>query len=230
MLPSDNPSAPSFPLVTSLPVPSPLLQGTFLPRPPPPLWSSQPPSFHLLRNSSLPFPVFGSPVSWIPRLSFLLFLVCRLFRAMPAAYGSSQARGLIGAAAAGLQHSHHSNAVIWTASSTYTTAHHNAGSLTHWGSPRIEPSSSWILVGFFTAEPQWELPPHLSVSGFTPLFWLNSLPMTSLERAKDTFLESWAEFWSHQPGGVLCLSVHSRILLALPNHRRPLSICPLACG
>ena len=27
--------------------------------------------------------------------------------------------------------------------------------------PRIEPISSWILVGFVTAEPQWELPSHL---------------------------------------------------------------------
>jgi len=35
--------------------------------------------------------------------SFFCFL---LFRAAPMAYGSSQARGLIGAAAAGLHHSH----------------------------------------------------------------------------------------------------------------------------
>ena len=27
---------------------------------------------------------------------------------------------------------------------------------------RIESTSSWILVGFVTAEPQWELPPHHS--------------------------------------------------------------------
>ena len=38
---------------------------------------------------------------------FLVFgFVCFLFRAAPAAYGGSQARGLIGAAAAGLHHSH----------------------------------------------------------------------------------------------------------------------------
>ena len=40
---------------------------------------------------------------------------------------------------------------------TYTTAHGNAGSLTHWVRPRIEPAFSWILVRFITAEPQWEL-------------------------------------------------------------------------
>ena len=40
---------------------------------------------------------------------------------------------------------------------TYTTAHSNAGSLTHWVRPGIEPTSSWVLVGFITAEPQQEL-------------------------------------------------------------------------
>ena len=38
-------------------------------------------------------------------LLFLSFFFC-LFRATPVAYGGSQARGLIGAAAAGLRHSH----------------------------------------------------------------------------------------------------------------------------
>ena len=41
---------------------------------------------------------------------------------------------------------------------TYTTAHSNAESLTHWTRPGIEPASSWILVVFVTSEPQWELP------------------------------------------------------------------------
>ena len=35
----------------------------------------------------------------------------------------------------------------------YTTAHCNAGSLTHWARPGIEPASSWILVRFVSAEP-----------------------------------------------------------------------------
>ena len=40
-------------------------------------------------------------------------------------------------------------------SATYTTAHlHHAGSLTHWARPGMELASSWILVGFITAEPQ----------------------------------------------------------------------------
>ena len=36
---------------------------------------------------------------------------------------------------------------IWAASVTYTTAHDNAGSLTHWARPGIRPASLWILVG-----------------------------------------------------------------------------------
>ena len=37
---------------------------------------------------------------------------------------------------------------IQAASATYTTAHGNAGSLTHRGKPGIEPASSWTLVRF----------------------------------------------------------------------------------
>ena len=56
------------------------------------------------------------------------------------AYGSSQARGWIRAAAKGLHHSHS-----------------NSRFLTHWVRPGIEPASLWIWVGFVTAQPQWEL-------------------------------------------------------------------------
>ena len=63
-----------------------------------------------------------------------------LIRATPAAYGSSQARGQIGAVAACLHHNCS-----------------NAGSLTHWVRPGIEPLPSWILVRCFTAEPWWGL-------------------------------------------------------------------------
>ena len=50
------------------------------------------------------------------------------FRAAPVAYGSSQARGWIGATADGLHHSH-SN--MGSEPGLWPTAHHNAGSLTH---------------------------------------------------------------------------------------------------
>jgi len=65
--------------------------------------------------------------------------------ATPAAYGGSQARGLIGAVAAGLCQSH-SNARSNPLSANYTTAYGNAGSLTHWARPGIEPATSWFLV------------------------------------------------------------------------------------
>ena len=47
---------------------------------------------------------------------------------------------------------------IWAMSATYyTTAHGNAGSLTHWLRPGIEPATSWFLVRFVSDAPQQEL-------------------------------------------------------------------------
>ena len=55
-----------------------------------------------------------------------------LFRVASMAYRGSQARGLIRATAASLHHSHsNGRSQIQAASVTYTTAHGNAGSLTH---------------------------------------------------------------------------------------------------
>ena len=76
-------------------------------------------------------------------LSFVVVVVVvAISWATPAAYGGSQARGWIGAVATGLRQSH-SNA-----SATYTTAHGNAGTLTHWARAGTEPETSWFLVGF----------------------------------------------------------------------------------
>ena len=88
----------------------------------------------------------GEGVLWVVGFSFLfLFFILfyfLLFRATAVAYGNSQASGQIGAAtAASLHHSHT-----------------NTGSPTYWARPGIEPASSWILVGFPSAVPQWELP------------------------------------------------------------------------
>ena len=63
---------------------------------------------------------------------------------------------------------------IQAASVTYTGAPSNARSLTHREGPRIEPMSSWILVGFVTPEPQWEL----------PQFFFNKLSFTFLRYYK----------------------------------------------
>ena len=37
---------------------------------------------------------------------------------------------------------------IWATFATYTTAHSNTGSLTHWARPGTEPTTSWFLVEF----------------------------------------------------------------------------------
>ena len=62
-------------------------------------------------------------------LNLNFFFFFGLFRATPAAHGSSWAMGWIGAVATGLPHSH-SNA-IWAMSATCTTVHGNARFLTH---------------------------------------------------------------------------------------------------
>ena len=46
----------------------------------------------------------------------------------------------------------------WVRSAIYNTAHCNARSLTHWAGPGVELESSWILVGWVSAEPRRELP------------------------------------------------------------------------
>ena len=46
---------------------------------------------------------------------------------------------------------------IWAASVTYTTAPGDTGSLTHCSRPRIEPATSWFLVGLISAVPWQEL-------------------------------------------------------------------------
>ena len=88
-------------------------------------------------------------------ITFFFFFY--LFRAAPAAYGNFQARGRIGAIVAGLHHSHSNPRSELSA--TYATAHSNAGALTCWVRPGMEPATSWILVRFVSAEPRWQLQP-----------------------------------------------------------------------
>ena len=40
---------------------------------------------------------------------------------------------------------------------SYSTAHSNTGSLTHWVRPEIKPEASWFLVRFVSTVPWWEL-------------------------------------------------------------------------
>ena len=71
---------------------------------------------------------------WTHLFFFLFFFFLVFLRLhLQQAYGSSQARGRIGATGAGLCHSHS-----------------NWRSLTHWVRLGIKPESSWILVRFLT--------------------------------------------------------------------------------
>ena len=63
------------------------------------------------------------------------------FMATAEAYGSSRARGWIGAAATPQPQEHWIQAI----SATYMAAWGNSGSLIQWARPGIEPASSWIL-------------------------------------------------------------------------------------
>ena len=104
---------------------------------------------YLLGASHIPFPV-------TPSIFFFFF------RASPAAYGSSQSRGWIGAAVASLCHCHQpmlqpKQCQIQAMSETCTTADGNSGSLTHQVRPGMEPASSWIVVSFLNVKPQQKL-------------------------------------------------------------------------
>ena len=70
---------------------------------------------------------------------------------------NSWARGEIGAVAAGLHHGH-SNARSEQCLQPIPQLPTNAGSLTHGSRPGVEAASSWMLVGFITAETQQEFP------------------------------------------------------------------------
>ena len=102
---------------------------------------------------------------------FFIFYFVVFLRAAPAAYGGSQARGLFGAVAAGLHHSHS-----------------NARSLTHWARPRIKPTSLWILVGFVN---------HLSHNGISKrgyyFMFLKSLALTTVSSIQKVFSK---RFWT----------------------------------
>ena len=65
--------------------------------------------------------------------------------------------GPIRATAASLHYSYSNVGYEPPLCETYTTAHGNARSLTHWARLGIEPATLWLLVGFVSAAPQWEL-------------------------------------------------------------------------
>ena len=84
------------------------------------------------------------------------YLFC-LFRAIPEAYEGSQTGWGSNQSCSLWPTPQPQQRQIWARSFTYNTAHGNAGSLTHWVRPGIEPTSSGILVRFISIEPQQEL-------------------------------------------------------------------------
>ena len=90
-------------------------------------------------------------------LLLLLLLLLLLFRAIPVAYGSCQARLGVKLELQPQIMPWQKQHQIWAASVTYTTVHGNAGHLTLRVRTGIEPASCWILVGFITTELQWKL-------------------------------------------------------------------------
>ena len=115
-----------------------------------------------------------------------------LFRAAPAAYGSSQARGQIRATP--------QQCGIQAESATYTTAHGNTGSFSHWERPGIEPISSWMPVKFVTHWATMGTPYH-SRTGNSHLDQLGSLDTSSIYK---TGSQGGAQGWECLP--------------SLPNH------------
>ena len=80
------------------------------------------------------------------------FVFFAFSRAAPSGYGGSQARG--SNRSCSCQPTPEPQQLrIRAKSATYTTAHSNARSLTHWARPGIKPATSWFLVGFVSAEP-----------------------------------------------------------------------------
>ena len=107
-------------------------------------------------------------VSWF----FVCLVLVLLFRTLPTAYGCSQARGQVGSVGASLWQSH-----TIPDPSCVCDLHHNSwqfGILNSLGEAKIERASSWILVRFITAEPQWEFLFGFLLFSSTLLFHISS--------------------------------------------------------
>ena len=103
-------------------------------------------TFPLLNNLGLRE---SKPENWVRSYDFLFFFCLFVFsRTAPTAYGGSQAKGHIGAIAAGPCQSHSNMGSKPCLQSTSQLTYGNARSLTHWARPGIEPTTSRFLVGF----------------------------------------------------------------------------------
>ena len=97
------------------------------------------------------------PWDYEHKICFLFFFFFFFFfkGGSPGAYGGSQASGWIGPVATRLHHSH-SNPGSELRLYPIQQLSRSFNPLSR-ARPGIKTSSSWIVVGFFTTEPQWEL-------------------------------------------------------------------------
>ena len=139
---------------------------------------------------------------------FFFFCLFAFSRATPTAYGGSQARGLIGAHGC-WPTPQPQQCQIWTLSATHTTTHGNAGSLTRWARPGIEPSTSWFLVRFVN---------HWATTG-TPYFAiLVTMGKTRIAFFVKLFLHAWVWHPALIPWvSSLCLMIFSCQLFSFLN-------------
>jgi len=101
------------------------------------------------------FRVYFPVILFILLLLFFFFFFFGLFRAAPVAYGDSQARGPIGAVAAGLRQSHSDKGSEPRLRPTpQLTATRILNPLRE---AKDQPASSWVLVRLVSTEPGWEL-------------------------------------------------------------------------
>ena len=126
------------------------------------------------------------------------------------AYGGSQARGPRSYSCWPTPQPHQIQAV----SVTYTTAHSNSRSLTHWSRLGIESTTSWFLVGFVSNALQWELhtqlldtvivlvrihPKHAELVTTSPDLGIRALDSSAVSGqrlAKQANSNLWSFFWS----------------------------------
>ena len=108
-----------------------------------------------LSTVSIPSSSRGTPVTHILKQLIFFFFFFGLLRAIPVAYGSSQARSGIRATATGLCQASATPDLSCICDLHHSPQQHRI--LSPLSKARDEPASSWILVRFVSAEPPREL-------------------------------------------------------------------------
>ena len=105
---------------------------------------------------------------------------------------------------------------------TYTTA--NAGCFTHWAGPGIEPTSSWIVVGFLT---------HWAIRGTPYSFQFVFCEMLCKNKQLNAIWQRDGSLDGGWSGQILFISFSKDLRLSfssissLPSHKRAFTCCSL---